>query len=210
MAAVTIQSYSDLLAAAASWLNRGDIDDQVPAFVTLAESQFNREMRVRDMMVRADATSDAENVQLPDDWLEHYSLQLAPGGGGLFLEYLSERASNQFKSSLQGTSGPVMGYTVIGNAIELIPAPGDNVDLKMVYYARIPSLSTVVQANWLLTKSPDLYLYSTLLQAEPFLKNDDRLPLWAQMRTALMEAIRMESEASLRPRSGFVARAKAF
>jgi len=210
MVAVTIQSYSDLLSAAASWLNRGDIDDQVPAFVTLAESQFNREMRVRDMMVRADATSDAENVQLPDDWLEHYSLQLAPGGGGLFLEYMSERESNQLKSSLQGTSGPVQGYTVIGNAIELIPAPGDNVDLKMVYYARIPSLSTVVQGNWLLTKSPDLYLYSTLLQAEPFLKNDDRLPLWAQMRTALMEAIRMESEASLRPRSGFVARAKSF
>jgi len=210
MAAVTIQSYSDLLSATASWLNRSDVDDQVPAFVTLAESQFNREMRVRDMMVRADATSDAENVQLPDDWLEHYSLQLAPGGGGLFLEYLSERASNQLKSSLQGTSGPVMGYTVIGNAIELIPAPGDNVDLKMVYYARIPSLSTVVQANWLLSKSPDLYLYSTLLQAEPFLKNDDRLPLWAQLRTALMEAIRMESEASLRPRSGFVARARPF
>src|SRR5215475_12982627 len=107
MAAVTIQSYSDLLSATASWLNRSDVDDQVPAFVTLAESQFNREMRVRDMMVRADATSDAENVQLPDDWLEHYSLQLAPGGGGLFLEYLSERASNQLKSSLQGTSGPV-------------------------------------------------------------------------------------------------------
>ena len=207
---MTVSSYDDLCAQVADHLNRTDLETVIPTFVQLSEAQFNREMRVRDMMVRADATSDAENVQLPDDWLEHYSLQLAPGGGGLFLDYMSERASNQLKSSLQGTSGPVMGYTVIGNAIELVPAPGDNVDLKMVYYARIPSLSTVVQANWLLTKSPDLYLYSTLLQAEPFLKNDDRLPLWAQMRTALMEAIRMESEASLRPRSGFVARARPF
>jgi hypothetical protein len=204
-----ISTYTDLCTQVADHLNRADLDTVIPTFVQLAEAQFNRELRTRDMMVRADATSDAENVELPDDWLEHYSLTLAPNGTlDNALRYMSERESNELKAL--GMTGPVIGYTVIGNSIELVPAPADNVDLRMVYFARIPSLSSLVLINWLLTKSPDLYLYSTLLQAEPYLKNDERLPLWAQLRTALMESIRMESEASLRPRSGLVARVRAF
>ena len=213
MAAVQIIDYPSLLTAAASWLNRQDLTDQLPAFVTLSEAQFNRELRVRDMQVRADATSSNENVQLPDDWLEHYSLVLAPGTiPQLPLRYMSEKESNEIKAKTPSSWSvpPTVGYVIIGNAIELVPAPADDVDLKMVYYQRIPSLSATNPTNWLLTKSPDLYLYSTVLQAQPYLKDDARLQLWAQMRAGLMEQIRFESEASLRPRTGFAARAKAF
>ena len=208
--AVQITTYDELLAASADWLNRADLTDQLPAFVTISETQFNREMRTRDMMTRADATSDQELVALPDDWLEHYSLVLAPSGSPTMppLRYMSEKESNEIK--VASGSGPVEGYTVIGNAIELVPPPGGNVDLKMVYYARIPSLSATNPSNWLLVKAPDLYLYSTLLQAQPYLKDDARLQVWAQARTGVMESMRMESEAALRPRSQLSARARAF
>lgn len=215
--AVAIVDYPSLLAAGADWLNRADLTDQLPAFVALSESQFNRELRVRDMMVRADATSNQELVQLPDDWLEAYSLIVPPGAppspqgfAPAPLRYMSERETNQIKATWWGQAAPPTGYTIIGNSIELVPAPSDNVDLKMVYYQRIPSLSAANPTNWLLTKSPDLYLYATLMQAQPYLKDDARLQTWATMRAGLMEGIRLESEASLRPRSGFVAMAKAF
>ena len=217
MAAVAIVDYPSLLAAGADWLNRGDLVDQLPAFVSLSEGQFNRELRVRDMMVRADATSDQELVQLPDDWLEAYSLVIPPGPPpspqGFFpqpLRYMSERESNQAKATWFGQPGVPTGYTIIGNTIELVPAPVDDVNLKMVYYQRIPSLSATNPTNWLLLKSPDLYLYATVMQAQPYLKDDARLQTWSQMRAGLMEQIRLESEASLRPRSGFVAMARAF
>jgi hypothetical protein len=209
MPAVQIANYSELLSAGADWLNRQDLTDQIPAFVTLAEAQFNRELRVRDMMIRAHTTSDAENVDLPDDWLEHYSLQLL-GTPGEPLRYMSESESNAIKAGLGGAGRPPVGYTLIGGMIELVPAPTGDCDLRMVYYARIPSLSIAAPTNWLLTKSPDLYLYSTLLQAAPYLKDDDRLATWVQVRAALMEAIRLESERSLRPTSGLTARARAF
>ena len=208
MPAVQITNYGELLAAAADWLNRADLADQMPSFVMMATVQFNREFRFRDMMVRAEATSADEFVELPSDWLEHYSLVLASGGPPL--RYVSEKESNEIKGSVNGMSGPVGAYTLIGNAIELIPAPGDDVDLKMVYYQRIPNLSDTAPTNWLLTKSPDLYLFSTLLQAAPYLKDDQRLQTWAQLRTAVAETMRMESEASLRPRSQLTARARAF
>lgn len=217
MAAVQITTYDQLCAASADWLNRQDLVDQIPAFITLSTAQFNRELRLRDMMVRADATSSNENVDLPDDWLEHYSLVVAPGSppptggwGNPVLRYMSERESNELKQQLYGATGPVRGYTIIGSMIELVPAPADDVNLKMVYYARIPDLGPSNQSNWLLARSPDLYLYSTLMQAAPYLKDDDRLGTWVQVRQAIIDGMRLESEAAMRPRSGLVSRAKAF
>lgn len=208
MPAVNISNYQELLAAGVDWLNRADLVDQMPAFVMLSTVQFNREFRLRDMMVRAEATSANEYVELPSDWLEHYSLVLASGGPPL--RYVSEKESNEIKGDLGGVGGSVSAYTLIGNTIELIPAPGADVDLKMVYYQRIPHLSDLAPVNWLITKSPDLYLYSTLLQAAPYLKDDQRLQLWGSLRSAIAETMRMESEASLRPRSQLTARARAF
>src|SRR5262245_11509494 len=103
MPAVQITDYGELLSASADWLNRADLTDQIPAFVALSEAQFNRELRTRDMMIRAHTTSDAENVDLPDDWLEHYSLQLIDGPPSEPLRYMSEGESNAIKAGLCGT-----------------------------------------------------------------------------------------------------------
>jgi len=208
-----IQTYTDLCSAVADYLNRADLVEQIPGFVQLSTVQFNRELRLRDMQVRAAATSNAENVELPGDWLEHYSLDLASGGASRWpLRYMSERESNDIKAAQGGTGGTPTGYTIIGNMIELVPHPGGDVDLVMVYYARIPDLGTTPEtaSNWLLIKSPDLFLYSALLNAEPYLHNDARIPVWAQLRTAIAEAMKLESEMAMRPRSQLTAVARAF
>jgi hypothetical protein len=167
------------------------------------------------MIVRAAATSSNQYVDLPSDWLENFSLIQVPGPppvpAGFTpqpLRYMGERQAAEYNAANYGQAGPPIGYTIIGNQIELVPPPNADIDLTMVYYQRISPLSA--GANWLIVKSPDLYLYSALLQAEPYLKNDERIATWAQIRQALMESIRAESEASLRPRSGMIAMAKAF
>ena len=206
MPAIEIDDYDDLVAAAADWLNRQDLADQIPAFVRFAESQFNRELRVRDMMVRAVATSANENIELPTDWLEHYSLTTADGG---VLEYMTEANSNRLKGD--GMTGETFGYTVVGNMIELVPAPGADMELRMIYYARIPHLGATQPSNWLLAKYPDVYLYSVLVQSMPYLKDDARLATWIQLRAGMIESLRLESEAALRPRgSPLIARVRAF
>jgi hypothetical protein len=208
MAAINLTTYSGLTAAVADWLNRADLTDQIPGFVALAEAGFNRELRVRDMLVRAHATSDAEMVPLPADFLEHYSLVIEPGGSNSMLRYMSEKETNELKANR--VTGSVSGYTLSDNAFELVPAPSGDVLLRLVYYARVPALSATAPSNWLLAKAPDLYLYGALLQAAPYLNDVARLETWATMRSALMEALRMESEAAMRPRAGMLARARSF
>jgi len=47
-------------------------------------------------------------------------------------------------------------------------------------------LSDANTTEAMLTNNPDVYLYGALLEAEPFLMNDQRVQLWS---TALREAI---------------------
>ena len=74
----------------------------------------------------------------------------------------------------------VAGYVLLG------PVPASVYTMEMVYYAKIPALSDSATTNWCLTANPDLFLYGALMEAEPFLMNDQRTQLWA---TAFFKAL---------------------
>ncbi len=47
--------------------------------------------------------------------------------------------------------------------------------------------------NWLLINHPDAYLYGALMEAEPYMKNDQRIATWAQGLSAAIDAINSAS-----------------
>ena len=50
----------------------------------------------------------------------------------------------------------------------------------MLFYKKIAALSVTNTTEAMLTDNPDIYLYGALLEAEPFIMNDERVGLWAQ------------------------------
>ena len=48
----------------------------------------------------------------------------------------------------------------------------------MLYYKTFTALSDSATTNDMLTNNPNVYLYGTLLEAEPFIMNDQRIPVW--------------------------------
>ena len=66
------------------------------------------------------------------------------------------------------------------------PAPSSAYDYSIMFYKKIDALSASNTTEPMLTDNPDVYLYGALLEAEPFLMNDQRVQLWAN---ALREAI---------------------
>lgn len=209
MAELTLDTYADLKAAIALWLNRRDLTDQIPAFITMAHAKFNRELRVRDMQTRAEATTSGEYITVPSDFLAPYSLELAvvPGVWGEPIEFISEDQAKQRRAE---RANQFRWYSIFGNSFELIGAQPTNVNFKLKYYAAIPKLSASVTTNWLLTKSPDLYLYGAVLEAAPYLKNDERLSTWATMRQQVIDMMNLESERALKPQAKLVATRRGF
>ena len=83
-------------------------------------------------------------------------------------------------------SGKPDVYTIIGNNISLGPTPSAVYEVSMLYYKTFDAITGLSPTNWVITNAPDIYLYGTLLEAEPFLMNDARVQLWA---TALTQSI---------------------
>jgi hypothetical protein len=207
---MALETYAELQSAIADWLNRDDLTTVIPTFITLAEAKFNRELRLRPMLVRAEATSSNEYVILPDDYLQHQTLSLVGSSPQPPMEYIGPEEAKRLKAAQVTTGSSHYRYTVIDGTFEIIPAPNADLDLSLVYYAKIPVLSDSNTTNWLLTKAPDLYLYSALLEAAPYLKDDDRIPVWMAGRTQVMDALMLEDERAMRPSTQLTARRRGF
>lgn len=206
---MSLNTYAALQTSIANFLNREDLTSQIPDFITLAEARFNRELRVNSMIARDYTIATTDYVELPSDWLQHLSIVVtSPANTYSALEYISTEQYNDLRKD--GLTGTPRYYTIIDNQILLLPWPGSNVTLEIVYYEKIPALSVSNTSNWLLARSPDLYLYGALIQAEAYLQNDDRINLWAGAVQKIIADMNLESERAKRSQGALSARKRTF
>ena len=199
-----ITDYSSLQSAIADYLNRGDLTSQIQMFIQFCESNINANLRAREMIVRAQATSDKEYVKLPYDWLEASNMQII--GGTSPLRYITLDSSDILKNDT--SLHEVAAYSIMDDAIELVPAPTTDVDIEMVYYAKVRELTDTEPSNWLLDKAPEVYLYGSLMHAATFLVDDTRVPTFASFYTNMISKLNEESYTALHSGSPLVARSR--
>lgn len=196
---MALATYTDLQGAIANWLARpGDatLTPFIPDFIALAETRIHRDLRLRAMETRATATLSGPRVALPPGFLEMRSFRLNTNP----VTTLSYVTPQQLDTSWAGSStGRPAVYTVIGQEIQVGPAPDADYEAEMAYYKKFDPLSAGQPTNWLLANAPDVYLYASLLEATTFLMNDERLPLWS---AAYENAVRAAEAAEDRAKWG--------
>lgn len=207
---MALATYTDLKTSIGDWLNRADLVGQIPDFIAMAEARFNREIRHNAMLKRQTTVATSDYVTLPSDWLEHVSITVA--GDTSVSSPLTYLANDEYyRVKLQGLTGAFRYYTIQENNILLLPATSSgSTTLETIYYAKIPALSDLAPSNWLLARAPDLYLYSSLLAAEAFLQNDERLQVWAAAADNVLGSLKLESERAKRPQGNLTARRRTF
>lgn len=180
---MAISTYTELQTAVENWLDRDDLDSRIPEFIALAEDTINKRLRIRAMETRVTATVSSEYVSLPTGFLEMRNFQLNTSPKQV-LRFVTPEYIDTFWAG--STTGKPKVFTFVGGEIQVAPSPDGSYTAEMDYYKKwdIATDST----NWLLTNAPSVYLYGSLLQAEPFLKNDKRVPMWEQrFEKALMD-----------------------
>lgn len=60
------------------------------------------------------------------------------------------------------------------------PTPDQPYPYEIAYIELVSLLSVANQTNWLTNYAPTALLYGTLLEATPYLKDDERIPTWKQ------------------------------
>jgi len=177
---MALNTFAGLKATIADYLNRDDLTAIIPSFITIAEAKFNRKLRVRQMVTRAEGQIETAFFAYPADWLEAKEFQLNTNPITR-LQFVTEAQGDELKSTRYTTVGTPAYYTITGSQLEFIPTPDTTYSAELTYYAKIPALSDSNTSNWLLAYAPDLYLYGALIEATPYLKDDERLPVWSQM-----------------------------
>ena len=177
---MALDTFAGLKATIADYLNRDDLTSIIPSFISIAEAKFNRKLRTRQMVKRANGDIETAFFSYPADWLSAKEFQLNTNPITR-LEFVTEAYADELRSSRYISIGKPAYYTIVGTQLEFIPTPDTTYTAELTYYAKIPALSDSNTSNWLLAYAPDLYLYGSLVEATPYLKDDERLATWSQM-----------------------------
>lgn len=193
---MAISNYTNLQSTIADFLNRDDLTAVIPTFIQLAEAQLNRDIRHWKMEARSSGQQSAgdQYMQIPADWLE--TIRMHVTGAGTSAINLTSRASMadiRAKNEDASTKVPYL-YCHADSQFELYPTPPETTNIELLYYQKIPSLSASTTTNWLLTEAPDVYLYGALLHSAPYLAEDARVGVWAQMYSAAVQNVNSASE----------------
>lgn len=189
----TITDYTTLQTAVTEYLARDQdttLIARIPTFIQLFEAKMNRLLFTRQMEQRStttvDTTSDEpEFISLPSDFQSMRRIRLSSVTGKPHLDFMSGTQLDELRYTRGNATGQPQFFTIFGDEIELAPTPDDDYTIEMVYRQNVPALASN-DTNWLLLAAPDIYLYGALLEAAPYLQNDDRIATWgAGLSTAL-------------------------
>jgi hypothetical protein len=185
---MALTNYATLSLAIADWLNREDLTVVIPDFISLCEAEMKR--RIRRRTTRDTLVIDDEAVTPPADMAELRSIRLVSDLPSLdnpmrlcTMEMLAER-----KARSGGVTGRPDSVAYVAGELLFAPEPDQDYDAEIIYFEQLTAL-TGTETNPILTEAPDAYLYGSLLQAEPYLEHDERIPVWREKFDAAIEQL---------------------
>jgi hypothetical protein len=142
-------------------------------------------------------------VSLPSDFLEMRDIHIESSP---IQTIVYQNPSNFYRNTKASTadSGAPKFYTVMGSEFQFAPIPDSAYTLKMVYYASPSYLSSTVTSNVFISNCPDLLLYASLGEAEPYLMNDARVATWAQLYDRGLNSLTVSDSAGENPSAPMV------
>jgi hypothetical protein len=197
----TATTFNSLLADLRKYLERGSVTDpevfnQLPALINLAERNIARGLKVlgtQNVVISIPPTgglvAGVSVYAKPDRWRDTISMCY---GGGLSLndrKFLFPRSLEYCRTYWPNSDGreePEFYADYDYQHWLIVPTPVITRPWEIIYYQQPPLLDTVNQTNWLSDYAPDALLYRSLLECEPFLKNDERMGTWQNMFTSAM------------------------
>ncbi len=173
---MAISTYAELQTAVGNWLNRGDLTSYIPDLIMLGERKIYRDLRIRAMETALSGTIASGVIAVPSDYIE---LKSAYINSSPTLQL--QRRNVEFiydKYPVRASEGRPKFIAREGSNFIFGPYPDSGYTVQGIYYKRLTALSVSNTTNWFTDNAPDLLLYASLVEAEAFVKNDARIPLW--------------------------------
>ena len=177
-----IAGYTSLQTAITDYLARSDLSTFVPNFIQNWEERFYRQPRNFGHWMATGSFNIAftSTATVPTDFLAARSFYL--NGQSQKPLVVSSVEQILLKYPRSAASGPPKWIARDGPNFIFGPVPSGTYTLNGTYYAKptlLRNFAADAAAHYLIVNAPDMVLYGALLEAEAFLKNDDRIALWS-------------------------------
>ena len=196
MTTAAVMTYDSLVDDVATYLERTDTAtlDKIPQFIMFAEQIIASELKFLGNLTVADSAMVANNPVLdkPARWRKTVSMNVVVDGERMPVllrkyEYLREYWPDETQT---GTPAYYCDYDYTHWLVA--PTPASAYTFQVLYYERNQPLDSSNQSNWFTQYAPQALLYGSLLQAMPFLKNDERIPVWQSMYDKSIALLKQE------------------
>jgi hypothetical protein len=194
----TSLTFTSLTADMQAYLERGGsaavdpvVFAQIPRLINLAERAICNALKLQGQLeVLADASGDQSLrigvpvITKPDRWRQTVSMNYGAGAAKNTRTPLFPRGyefCRTYWPDDSQTAAPLFYADYDLKHWLITPTPDLNYPLEALCYMQPQLLDAVNQTNFFTDYTPNALLYGALLEAAPFLKNDERMPVWEKM-----------------------------
>ena len=166
--------------------------NQIPRFVMLAENRIASETRQLGSQQQVTGSLTTNVLPKPERWRETISFRVTTPTGNVFLQPRTTDYCRAYDSD--SVPGTPRYYADYGYEHFLItPSPVGAFDFELSYYERPEPLSASQQTSWFTQYTPQLLLYATLLECQPFLKRPERMAEFQSLYERALQDLGQES-----------------
>ena len=190
-------TYNSLYDDISSYLERTDTAtlEKIPTFIMLAEQTLASEIKFLGNLTVNESTMNGGDpvITKPARWRKTVSMRVTVDTEKrpVFLrtyEYLRQYWPDE---SMVDVPRYYSDYDYTHWLVA--PTPDASYAFEVMYYEEVQPLDATNQTNWFTQYAPQAMLYGSLLQAMPFLKNDERLPMWQAQYDKIVTQLKTEN-----------------
>ena len=196
MPVAAVMTYNSLVDDISTYLERTDQAtlEKIPTFIMLAEQVIASEIKFLGNLTVMQSTMVATQpvIDKPARWHKTVSMNVVVAGERKPVLLRKYEYLREYWPDPTQTEVPKFYCDYDYTHWLVAPTPASGYTFEVLYYERIQPLDSSNQTNWFTIYAPQALLYGSLLQAMPFLKNDERMPMWQAQYDKIINTLKTE------------------
>lgn len=187
-------NYTSLVTDVQTYSERDDAPfvAQIPRLIMMAENRLASEVRGLGLQKYVTGTMSGATLEKPSRWRETISFSVTVAGEITFMQNRTYDYCRAFNPT--GATGVPRYYADQEyEHFYFSPVPAAAYAFELAYYERPVPLSETNETNWFTQYAPQLILYATLLEAQPFLKRPERIAEFQALYDRALQGVSQES-----------------
>lgn len=164
-----------------------DLLANLNSLVLMATSRLDRDLQIRRRVTTSSLPLTSDELELPDDFK-----QLVAVGAPLLPAFtrLNREQYNDIAESYASNPALMRCYLYEGASLFFFTTAsvGEPATIRLTYRAKLPDFA-VTDTSWVADDMLDIYTYAVLMNAEPFLRNDERVSGMVQLYQDALKSI---------------------